>query len=100
MRIELADLRTRLRAQVELEGAILTEDEVSHVAESYARCGGIGHWDVRAYARVAAAGAREYRVVRGSSVQDVFCSVDRDRATAVRTALNELESLLDRERIV
>jgi len=37
-------------------------------------------------------GAREYRVVRGGSVQDVFRSAERVRAAAVGTALNELES--------
>lgn len=99
MRIESAELQNRLRSQVELEGAVLTEDELSHVAESYARCGGSGPWALREYARGAAVGAREYRVVRGSSVRDVFCSVDRDRAVAVQTALNVLESLLDRERL-
>jgi len=100
MKLELADLQSRLRAQVELEGAVLSEEELSQVAESYPRCGGTGHWDVREYARFAAVGAREYRVVRGSSVQNVFCSVDRVRAAAVRAALNELESRQDRERLV
>src|SRR5439155_26121803 len=37
-------------------------------------------------------GAREYRVVRGSSIEDVYRSAERVRAAAVGTALNELES--------
>jgi len=85
------DFRTQLRALVELQGAVLTDAELSHMAESYPRCPGKEHWDVREYARASTAGAREYRVVRGSSVQDVYRSVERVRATAVRTALNDLE---------
>ena len=34
----------------------------------------------------------EYRVVRGTSVQDVFRSAERLQADAVGTALNELEA--------
>ena len=47
---------------------------------------------MREYVRPTALGAREYRVVRGSSVQDVYRSAERVRAAAVGTALNELES--------
>jgi len=47
---------------------------------------------VREYAAATGNGAREYRVVRGSSTQDVYRSHERDHATAVRAALNELES--------
>jgi hypothetical protein len=64
------------------------------MAASYPRCRGREHWDVRQYVRPTGMGpgAREYRVVRGSSVQDVFRSADGVRAAAVGTALNELES--------
>ncbi len=41
-------------------------------------------------------GAREYRVVRGSSTQDVYRSTERGHASAVRSALNELESQVAR----
>ena len=82
-----------LRALVELQGPILTEEELSYLGKQYPRCPGRESWDVREYARNTADGAREYRVIRGSSGQDVYRSGDRDRATAVRTALNELESL-------
>ncbi len=81
-----------LRALVELQGPILTEEELSYVGKQYPRCAGRDPWDVREYARSTGDGAREYRVIRGSSGQDVYRSVGRDRATAVRTALNELES--------
>ena len=48
---------------------------------------------MRAYAAPTGVGAREYRVIRGSGGQDVYRSSDRERATVVRTALNEFESL-------
>ena len=92
MSIEPNDFRSELRALAEMEGAVLTEEELSHMAEFYPRCRGKEHWDVREYVRLPTAGAREYRVVRGSSVQDVYRSAERGRATAVGTALNELES--------
>ncbi len=56
------------------------------------RCRGKEHWDVREYVRRLGVGAREYRVVRGSSIEDVYRSAERVRAAAVGTALNELES--------
>src|SRR2546423_11671496 len=92
MSIESGDFPGLLRAHVELQGAILTAEELSNVRERYPRCRGKALWDVREYASVTALGAREYRVVRGSSTQDVFRSTERDHATAVRAALNELES--------
>ena len=87
-----SDFRTQLRALAELQGAVLTEDELSHMAESYPRCPGKEHWDVREYVRRIGVGAREYWVVRGSSIEDVYRSGERVRAAAVGTALNELES--------
>jgi hypothetical protein len=50
------------------------------------------HWEVREHTRRTAVGAREYRVMRGSSMDTVYRSAERVRATAVGTALNELES--------
>ncbi|HYT05987.1 MAG TPA: hypothetical protein VEM13_14005 [Gemmatimonadales bacterium] len=90
--IESGDFQSRLRLLVEVQGTALTEDELSHMAECYPRCRGHEHWDVREYARPSGVGAREYRVLRGSSVLDVYRSADRARASAVRTALNELEA--------
>lgn len=92
MSIESSDFPSRLRAHVELQGAILTAEELSHVGKCYPRCPGKEHWDVREYSSAAALGAREYRVVRGSSTQDVYRTTERGHATAVREALNELES--------
>ena len=92
MSTESSDFPNRLRAHVELQGASLTAEELSHVGECYPRCRGKDHWDVREYASVAGIGAREYRVVRGSSTQHVYRSTERDHASAVRAALNELES--------
>jgi hypothetical protein len=85
------DFANRLRALVGLQGTAVTEEELSQVTESYPRCPGKGVWEVREYARYAGRGAREYRVVRGTGVQDVYRSFERARATAVGTALNELE---------
>ena len=82
-----------LQALMELQGAGLTGEELSYVGEWYGRCSGTEHWDVREYARATGIGAREFRVIRGLGGQDVYRSSNRDRATAVRTALNELESL-------
>ena len=57
---EPSDFPNRFRAHVELQGAILTPEELSHVGECYPRCRGKDHWDVRAYASVTGIGAREY----------------------------------------
>ena len=89
---EPSDFPSRFRAHVELQGAILTPEELSHVGECYPRCRGKDHWDVREYARVTGIGAREYRVVRGTSTLDVYRSTEREHASAVQAALNELES--------
>ena len=84
---------SRLSVLLGLQGVVLTDEELSHMADSYPRCPGKEQWDVRQYVRPhTGVGAREYRVVRGSSVQDVFRSTERERAAAVGTALNELES--------
>jgi hypothetical protein len=50
------------------------------------------HWDVREYASGTGIGAREYRVVRGTSTLDVYRTTEREHASAVQAALNELES--------
>jgi hypothetical protein len=92
MSIESSDFPSRLRAHVELQGASLTAEELSHLGECYPRFRGKEHWDVREYARATGIGAREYRVVRGTSTLDVYRTTERDHATAVRAALNELES--------
>lgn len=92
MIIEPATILSRLRALLGLQGTILTDEELSGTADGYHRCPGKERWDVRQYARGAGPGAREYRVVRGSSVQYVYRSAERERATAVGSALNELES--------
>ena len=86
------DFQSRLRVLLGLQGAVLTDEEMSHTAECYAKCPGKEQWDVREYAQRIGLGAREYRVVRGSSIQDVYRSAQRLRADAVGTALNELES--------
>jgi len=80
---------------LEQQGVLLTNAELSHLAERYALCGAgkTSLWDVREYARTTGLGAREHRVVRANGIQDVYRSVERVSAAAVRLALNELESL-------
>ncbi len=56
---EPSDFPNRFRAHVELQGAILTPEELSHVGECYPRCRGKDHWDVREYASGTGIGARE-----------------------------------------
>ena len=92
MTVAPENFQSRLRTLLGLRGAVLTDDELSQMEESYARCGGKGPWDVRQYVGRGGVGAREYRVVRGSSVQDVYRSAERLQADAVGTALNELEA--------
>lgn len=92
MTVPLTDFRRRMQQLLELDGTRLTEAELSRLTERYAGCRGTEPWDIREYARPAHAGAREYRVVRGTRIQEVFASEQRANATAVRTALNELES--------
>ena len=86
------DFRRRVQHLLELDGTMLTEGELERLAERYAGCRGTEPWDIREYAQPAHAGAREYRVVRGTRIQEVFATDQRANATAVRTALNELES--------
>ena len=92
MIIEPNDFQSRLRVLLGLRGAGLTDEEPSHTAERYPWCRGKEQWDVREYVRRTAIGAREYRVVRSSSIEDVYRSAERVRAAAIGTALNELES--------
>ena len=92
MFIEANDVLSRLRALLGLQGAVLTEAELSHTVACYARCPGREHWSVREYAGRTGVGAREYRVVRGTSIQDVYRSAERVRADAVGSALNEFEA--------
>ena len=92
MTIELNDFQSRLRVLLGLRGAELTDAELSQTAECYSRCRGKEQWDVREYALPTAVGAREYRVVRGNRTDDVYRSIERIRAAAVGTALNELEA--------
>ena len=91
MTVESGGFRSRVESLLEREGVVLTDRELTRMAERYPRCRGRDAWDVREYARSARPGAREYRVMRGTSVEDVYASVERATASAVRTALNELD---------
>ncbi len=87
MRIE------ELGVLVEQRGTPLSGEELSYLEKWYERCPGKEPWDVRTYAAHSGVGAREYRVIRGNGGQDVYRSIDRERAAVVRTVLNEFESL-------
>src|SRR5437016_9773377 len=87
MSIEPNDFQSRLSVLLGLQGAVLTDEELSHTTERYPRCRGKEQWAVREYVRRTGVGAREYRVVRGSSIEDVYRSVERVRAAAVGRAL-------------
>jgi hypothetical protein len=90
--IPLDELRPRLQHMLELDGTTLTDGQLARLAERYPRCAGTDTWDVREYAQNRALGGREFRVVRGTSIQDVYASDERPTAAAVRAALNELET--------
>jgi len=92
MTVETADFPSRVRVHLDLQGAVLTDAELARVAERYPRCPGTEPWGIREYARPTGLGAREYRVVRGSGMQNVYCSAERVSAAAVQAALNDLES--------
>jgi len=70
----------------------MTAGQLERMAERYLHCPGKEIWDIREYRGAPTPGAREYRVMRGTRVQDVYTSTERDRAAAVRNTLNELES--------
>ena len=87
------DFHNQLAAVAEREGVALTEVQVDRIVERYRHCPGREPWAVRAYAKAwSSQGAREYRVMRGNSVQDVYVSPLLDSASAIGAALNELES--------
>jgi hypothetical protein len=92
MTVQTSDFRNRVEGLLGREGVVLTDREMSRITDRYPLCGGREPWDVREYARHDNPGAREYRVLRGRRVQDVYASVERERAAAVQYALNEMES--------
>ena len=92
MILEAGELTRRVREQLVLDGttAVVTDVELSRLAGRYALCVGMQRWDVREYSG-RAPGSREYRVVRGDRIEDVFVSPLRATALAVGVALNTLE---------
>jgi hypothetical protein len=93
MSIGSIDFPTLLRAHVYVQGLILTEDDLSKLGSCYLGYGGAGRWEVREYVRITGGGPREYRVVRGVSIRDVYRCAERGRADIVATVLNELETV-------
>jgi hypothetical protein len=91
--VTAADFHAQLAAVTGREGVALSSVQITRIVEQYRHCPGREPWAVRAYARAwSSQGAREYRVMRGSSVHEVYVSPLLDSATAVGAALNELES--------
>ena len=97
MTIEPNDLQSRLRVLLGLQSEVFTDEELSHTAGCYARCPGKENWAVREYARGTGVGAREYRVVRGSSIDHVYRSAERGRAAANQLELQEKAGELHEE---
>ena len=83
MTIKPNDFPSRLSVLLGLQGVVLTDEELSHTTERYPWCRGKEHWGVREYVRRTGVGAREYRVVRGSSAPLSECSAPC-RRTAIR----------------
>jgi hypothetical protein len=92
MTIEPDEFQDRLRALLGLHSPEFTDEQLARMADRYQLCTGKERWDVRQYAGRSGIGAREYRVMRGTGVQDVYRSAERGRADAVGAALNALES--------
>lgn len=80
-----------LRARLGVQGVEFTDEGLARMADRYRLCGGKDRWDVRQYVGRSGVGAREYRVMRGTGVQYVYCSAERGQADAVSAALNALE---------
>ena len=92
MTIDPTTFQERVRTLLIAAGTLVSDVEMTTMATRYPRCRGTDAWEVRAYAGRAANGAREYRVVRGTGVDDVFASPNQASAAAVQTALNALEN--------
>ncbi|HEV2749991.1 MAG TPA: hypothetical protein VGV12_05640 [Gemmatimonadales bacterium] len=92
MTIEPNDFQGRLRTLLGLHSLAFTDEELARMADRYGSCTGKDPWDVRQYAGRAGMGAREYRVMRGTGVGDIYRSRERAQADAVGAALNALES--------
>ncbi len=92
MTIEPYEFPGRLRACLGGQGVEFTDEELARMADRYRLCTGKERWDVRQHVGRTGVGAREYRVVRGTGVQDVYRSTERGQADAVGAALNALES--------
>jgi hypothetical protein len=94
MPIEVYEFQDRLRALLGVQsvGVEFTDEELARMADRYRLCAGKERWDVRQYVGRTGVGAREYRVMRGTGVQDVYRSAERVHADAVGAALNALES--------
>jgi hypothetical protein len=91
MTIESGEFQGRLRVLLGLYSLEFSDEELARMADRYRVCAGKERWDVRQYAGRTGIGAREYRVLRGTSIEDVYRSTERVQADAVGAALNALE---------
>jgi hypothetical protein len=92
MTSELNEFQARLRVLLGLRSMELTDEELARMADRYRMCTGKERWDVRQYAGRTGIGTREFRVMRGTSIEDVYRSTQRVQADAVGAALNALEA--------
>lgn len=91
MTIETHAFQTRLRTLLTLQGTELSDIELAHLADRYPHCTGKERWDVRQYVGHAGVGSREFRVMRGTRTDEVYCTPELAQATGVGAALNALE---------
>ena len=92
MTLERYAFHNRLRLLLGLQSMAFTDEDLARIADRYRPYAGKERWDVRQYAGRTGIGTREFRVMRGKRVEDVYCSTQRDLAEAVGAALNALEA--------
>lgn len=92
MTLDPSEFQSRLRALLGSESVELTDEQLARMADRYRLCPGKERWGVRQYAVPTGIGAREFRVMRGTGIEDVYRSTQRLQADAVGEALNALEA--------
>ena len=91
MTLEPNDVPNRLRVLLGLQSMEFSDEELARIADRYRPGTGKDRWDVRQYVGRTGIGAREFRVTRGTRIEDVYRSTERVLAEAVGAALNALE---------
>ena len=92
MTLEPNEFHSRLRVLLGLRSVEFTDEELARIVDRYRPGAGKERWDVRKYAGHTGIGTREFRVVRGTRIEDVYRSPQQVLAEAVGAALNALEA--------